>query len=119
MEDGITIAPVKKENARARKVYLSGKITGTDLAETRAKFAKAKAELMNAGFEVVNPMALPHDHDKSWNSYMRECIKALMDCDALYLIEGVPNSKGLQLELHIAFRLGIRVTDRIGGLSHE
>jgi hypothetical protein len=109
MEDGITIAPVKKENARARKVYLSGKITGTDLAETRAKFAKAQAELMNAGFEVMNPMALPHDHDKSWNSYMRECIKALMDCDELCLLPCHVTSRGARIEARLAFDLGIAV----------
>ena len=38
------------------KIYISGKITGLPLEETRRKFADAQALLEEIGFEVVNPM---------------------------------------------------------------
>jgi Asp-tRNA(Asn)/Glu-tRNA(Gln) amidotransferase A subunit family amidase len=91
------------------KIYIAGKITGIDLEEAKANFQVMEEHLTELGHEVVNPMKLPHDHDKSWNSYMKECIAALMGCDSIYLLPNYHQSKGAMLELYIVIAVGIKV----------
>ena len=63
-------------------MYISGKITGIE-AEAETLFAEAEKFLLKKNFEPLNPMKLPHNHDKSWKSYMKECIIALCKCDGI------------------------------------
>ena len=90
------------------KIYISGKITGIE-KEAIAIFEKAEKELLVAGYEVVNPMKLNHDHDKSWASYMKVCIKALCDCDAIYLLHNWQDSDGANIEFGIALKLRLKI----------
>lgn len=90
------------------KIYISGKITGIE-KEAEALFQKAEDELIAKGYEVVNPMKLVHDHDKSWESYMRVCIKALCDCEAIYVMKNHFNSKGALIEVDLALKLKLDV----------
>lgn len=91
------------------KIYISGAITNNPNA--KAQFDKAKKTLveLNKGYEPISPMDLPHEHSKSWNSFMREDIKAMMDCQGIYLIEGWEKSKGAQLEAQIALYLSFKI----------
>jgi len=91
------------------KTYISGPITGLPIEQARAAFSEAEFRLKSAGMEVVNPMNLPHDHDKSWESYMKECVVALMSCDCIYMLEGWERSEGAAFEFMIAekFKLSI------------
>ena len=89
------------------KVYISGKITGIE-TEAFELFAKAETQLRELGYEPINPMTLIHEHDKSWHSYMKVCIKALCDCDAIYLLPNWGESKGANLEKEIASNLGLK-----------
>jgi hypothetical protein len=91
------------------KIYIAGAITGHDLQERKETFMKWQKYFEDKGYAVVNPMELPHNHDKTWESYMRECIVALMDCSEIYVMNGWMKSKGAQLEVHIASSLGIRI----------
>lgn len=91
-----------------KKIYISGKITGIE-EKARQLFAQAQEHLEAAGFTVINPMALPHLHDKEWHSFMREDIKALCDCDAIYLLNNWHNSLGARLEKQIAEVLGLHI----------
>lgn len=98
------------------KIYISGKISGIE--EQAAKlFQHAEDYILELGYEVVNPMKLPHNHDKSWQSYMREDIKALCDCDAIFMLKNWQESKGARIEQIIAASLGIEV--KYQELSHE
>jgi len=54
---------------------------------------------------------LPHKHDKSWESYMRECIEALIKCNAIYLKKGWELSEGARLEFTIASKLKMKIID--------
>lgn len=92
----------------AIKVYISGKISGIE-NEAQKLFEKAEKELQSKEFEVVNPMKLNHQHDKSWHSFMKEDIKALCDCDAIYMLSNWTNSKGAIIEHTIAIYLGLKV----------
>lgn len=87
------------------KIYISGKITGME-DEAKILFEKAEAELIEKGFEVVNPMKLNHDHDKSWKSYMRVCVDTLFDCDYIYMLDNWQLSRGAKIEYNLAYKLG-------------
>jgi Domain of unknown function (DUF4406) len=91
-----------------KKAYISGKITGM---EERAKelFEQAEKELLEMGYEPVNPMKLNHQHDLSWEAYMKEDIKALCGCDSVYLLRNYADSKGALLELAIATELKMSI----------
>jgi hypothetical protein len=94
------------------KVYISGKISGLDLEEAKNKFETAENALKSSGYEVVNPMKLPHNHDKKWESYMKECIKALMDCTHFYVIpENLFSSRGAIIEIQLCIDLGLKQID--------
>jgi len=92
-----------------RKIYIAGPITDYDLSERKRKFDFNQSLLEVLGFEVVNPMALPHDHDKTWHSYMRECIAALVTCDSVLFLKDWQKSSGAQLEYHIADALDLTI----------
>lgn len=90
------------------KVYISGKATGIE-KEAIGIFAEAEKELQKLNFETVNPMTLNHDHDLTWQSYMRKDIKELCDCDSIYMLNNWMDSKGAILEYQIAVGLGLDI----------
>jgi hypothetical protein len=84
------------------KIYISGKITGLPFDEAFKMFENAENELKFRGYEVVNPMKLLHEHNLSWESYMREDLIAMMKCDAIYLLPNYHESKGALIEKQLA-----------------
>lgn len=88
------------------KVYISGKITGD--ADYKKKFANAEEMAQAVGFEVFNPAKVP-DEGKPWEWYMKQDIKALMDCDAILLLKDWKESRGARLEAYIASQLKIKI----------
>jgi len=90
------------------KIYISGKITGIE-EQAPSIFNIAERTLQEEGHETVNPMTLNHNHDKSWKSYMKEDVKAMMDCDAIYMISNWKESKGAKIELEIAILMELDV----------
>jgi hypothetical protein len=91
------------------KIYISGAITNNPNA--KAQFDKAKKTLveLNKNYYPISPMDLPHEHSKSWNAFMREDIKAMMDCQGIYLIEGWTTSKGARIEKELAQSLDFKI----------
>lgn len=73
--------------------------------EAEVLFQKLEDELTAKGYEVINPMKLNHDHDKTWENYMRVCIKALCDCDAIYVMKNHFDSRGAIIEVDLAIKL--------------
>lgn len=90
------------------KIYISGKISGIE-NEAPILFAKAEDALTLMGYVTVNPMTLNHNHDKSWHSYMKEDVKALCECDSIYMLKNWTESKGAIIEHTIAMYLGLTV----------
>lgn len=90
------------------KIYISGKITGIE-NQAEQLFEKAENELTLKGYEVINPLKLNHQHDKSWHSYMKEDIKALCDCEEIFMLSNWAESKGATIERTIAMSLDIKV----------
>lgn len=88
--------------------YISGKITDTPNLN-RYKFKAAEDLLRKTGFEPINPHELPDDHDKSWSSYMKECIRHLMECDCVFVLDDWKVSKGALREVFIASFLDLTI----------
>lgn len=93
------------------KVYISGPITGIERLNIDA-FRIAEEKIRSMG---MNPV-VPHDlfegidtqHYK-WEDFMRGCIKALMECDAVITITDWENSNGARIEVDLARKLNIEV----------
>lgn len=84
------------------KIYISGKISGIE-KEAKRKFESAEQVLNYAGWtDIVNPFKLPDNHDKTWRSYMKECINALLQCGAIYMLKNWEDSRGAIIEHDIA-----------------
>jgi len=102
------ILPPFKKKPKRTLIYLSGQITGI---EERAFdiFESAEKQLLSNGYAVVNPMKLPHRHDKTWESYMREDIEALVKCDAIFMLPNWHASRGAKIEYSLAYSMGLKV----------
>lgn len=95
-------------NGKAKSVFVSGPVTGIDYSRVVENFGNAEKELVERGFMVVNPTRLCTP-DVSWFECMRICIKALLDCDGIYMLKGWKRSKGSRLEHFIALKIGMSV----------
>lgn len=93
---------------KPKKIYISGMITGIETLAPEL-FAKAEARLKEEGYFPINPMKLPHLHDKSWLNFMREDLKSLCDCDGIYMMSNYMNSRGAMIELELAMKLGLQL----------
>ena len=92
-----------------KKIYISGAISHKDLNERQQAFKNAEASLNFLGFEAVNPFNNQVGQDKHWSVHMKEDLKNLLCCDAIYLLEGWEESKGAKLEMDVASSCGLRV----------
>lgn len=90
------------------KVYIAGPMTGYVQYNYPAFHAAAK-ELRGLGFDVSNP-AEHFDGDLTlpYATYLKAAIQALIECQAIFLLEGWERSRGANLELGIARALGLK-----------
>lgn len=90
------------------RIYIAGKITGLNHDATYIKFDQAETKMKAMGFEVVNPMNIvPAGTD--WKLAMKLCLRSLVTCDAIFLLDDWKDSEGANLELHIARKLGLKI----------
>jgi hypothetical protein len=90
-----------------KRIYLSGPMAGLPDHNFPAFHAQA-AQLRAAGYEVVNPAELQNS-GKTWEQCLRTDLREMCTCDAIALMPGWESSKGANLELHVAHRLGMEV----------
>lgn len=86
------------------KIYISGKITGIE-EEAPRLFEKGVEQIEHIGHIGINPMKLTHEHNKTWEAYMKEDIKALCECDGIYMLRNWTDSEGAIWEHFIAKKL--------------
>lgn len=89
-------------------VYISGSIT--NIPDYDQYFQAAENLLLKEGHVPVNPTKIsPYDVNKTWEDYMRDDIKALMDCDAIYHLRNWKGSKGARIEHELALILKMEI----------
>ncbi len=89
------------------RVYLSGPMAGLPEHNFPAFHAHAAA-LRAQGYDVVNPAEIDNA-GKTWEGCLRTDLREMCTCDAIALMPGWEASKGANLELHVAHRLGMKV----------
>jgi hypothetical protein len=128
--DGWSLAdcPGGSDDLRGRKprCYIAGPIAG--VPDFRERFAAAVPAVEALGYEVVNPCDIaPVDHEgecppgydpgedasghTSSACFMRADLRALLDCDAIYLLPGWSRSRGATVEHAVAVACGITVLE--------
>lgn len=92
------------------KIYIAGKISGLPYDEVRERFNNKKKELLKEWAEVSNPIEIsPYIEGKRWSEYMRDCIREITTCDAVYFMNGWEDSNGARAELEVARVLGLEI----------
>lgn len=89
-----------------KRVYLSGPMSG--IADNNfPAFHEWAARLRGQGFDVVSPAEI--QEAGTWELCLRADLRELCACDAIALMPGWEASKGANLELHVAHRVGMEV----------
>ena len=110
------------EHERKPRCYIAGPIAG--VPDFRERFAAAVPAVEALGYEVVNPCDIPPvDHEgecppgydpgedasghTSSACFMRSDLRALLDCDAIYMLPGWSRSRGALVEAQVARACGL------------
>lgn len=80
------------------KVYIAGPITGTD--DYKERFEKAEKYLRDKGAIPMHSAGLPQGFTHS--EYIYICKSMIDVCEAVYFMEGYPDSKGSLMEFEYA-----------------
>ena len=91
------------------KIYISGKISGTDLTETRKRFTAVAKAMKRLDYEPVNPLENGLTEHDSWEAHMLKDIADLLHCNAIYMLQGWKDSKGACIEHYIATEIGMPI----------
>ena len=91
------------------KLYLSGPISGLNIAAAREAFAIAQEQMEQQGWEVVNPMDNRVPVEAPWEEHLAADIIALLGCKAVAMLPGWESSLGARLENAVARRIGMRI----------
>ena len=109
--------------------YIAGPIAG--VPDFRERFAAAVPAVEALGYEVVNPCDItPADHEgecppgydpggdagghASSACFVRADLRALLDCDAIFMLPGWSRSRGATVEHAVAVACGIPVLEKEG-----
>jgi hypothetical protein len=91
-----------------RRVYISGRIKG--YPDSIDHFARAEHQLTRRdGHEVVNPHKIDAGGEPTYEDFMRADLKALLNCDAIYMLEGWERSVGARCEHMVAAVCGLDI----------
>src|SRR5689334_3430000 len=96
-------------------VYIAGKIGAAGIAKMRPKFDVAQKYLEWNNWHVVNPCDIPDG--ETWAACMIADLHAMLDCDALFLLDNWKSSPGATLEMQLALRLGKPVIYQCGVMA--
>ena len=85
-----------------KKIYIAGPMTGYAQCNYPA-FDFAAKKLEEAGYEVVNPALISAGLEGThYVDHLREDLRAMLDCDAVALLEGWWESGGARNEVNVA-----------------
>lgn len=90
------------------KVYIAGPMRGMENLNREA-FFDLEGALNALGHEAINPFALEMSEGLSLREYMKADLPALLDCDAVVVLDGWRASQGASLEVFTAVQAEIPV----------
>lgn len=88
------------------KIYVSGRIK--DYENYLMHFERECDRLQAAGHETVNPCELGNPN-MTYEEFMKCDIIAMLECDAVYLLDGWETSNGAKIEFMTAAACGLKV----------
>lgn len=86
-------------------LYIAGPIT--DVPDYQARFAAATVAARDAGWQPINPAALPEGMTEA--AYMDICCAFVRNYDAVLMLPGWSDSVGANIEHDLAFKCGKRI----------
>lgn len=84
------------------RVYISIPITDKDEQKQREHADLTKAMLSRAGHTPISPFDIYAGKNPKYEDYLCYDLRALADCDAIYLCEGWQFSRGCRIEANFA-----------------
>jgi len=98
------------------KIYISGAVSGSGDQITRKRFREAQERWQRMGFSAINPFDLYDQAKKhydtepfTWGLVMRLYLKALEECQIIYMLKGWETSPEARIEREFAIQLGLEV----------
>ena len=91
-----------------KKVYLSGRMSGLEEEEFKAIFKEAEEELIEMGYEVINPCEIDYIPE-DYAGQLLIALGELAKCDAIYLLENWKESNGARCEYWFARGMGLEI----------
>lgn len=98
-----------RQKVENMKIYLSGKISGTDLTHTRKRFSSVADKLQSLGYEVTNPLCNGLSEAAPWEEHIAKDIINLIGCEGIYMLQGWEDSQGARIEHAVAKEIGLKV----------
>lgn len=92
-----------------KRIYISLPITGTNEKETREHADLVKAMLSRSGYEAVNPFEIYAGKNPDYKDHLCSDLRALADCDGIYLCKGWRWSRGCRIERNFADEFGLEI----------
>jgi len=97
-----------------KTIYVCGPVSGRPEQEYKDHFEKVQVALVQTAaaegiaLGTISPTSLA-TKDTPWEAALKICIRHLVDCDGIAVLQGWEHSKGCLFELEIAGRLRIPV----------
>lgn len=95
-----------QDDARAKRIYISGKMTGLEEQEIAENFKEAKRQLCRPDVIPISPTGIDYGDKLAWAEYMRLDEVLIQICDAIYMLSNWQDSPGACHELEYARSLG-------------
>lgn len=92
------------------KIYISGPMTGYPEYNLPA-FSSAEQVLRMSGYTAINPGWRGVVEGKTWQDYMRDAFRDLVECDGMAMLPGWSTSKGASLEWTVGNALGMDIRE--------
>lgn len=96
---------------RNKTIFLSGPMTGYENYNKEA-FFKHEMEFRNKGFSSIrNPAVIgeKYGYNEDYNFYIRKSLAMLLEADAIFVFGNYEKSKGVNMEIELAHKVGIPV----------
>ena len=114
----MSIYSIETANQRAKRIYLSGPMTGLP-GLNFAAFNRVAADARERGYTVVNPAEHGDHDDVEYMDYLRYDIAKLVACEEIWLLPGWEDSRGARLEVFVASQLEMVIVSMPGAAPYN